>query len=61
VSPGMMEAAGKPQALYVPGYRFHPLRGEDRGFYSVTVTGNNRILFRFVDGHALDIDYVDYH
>jgi proteic killer suppression protein len=57
----MMEAAGKPQALYVPGYRFHPLRGEDRGFYSVTVTGNNRILFRFVDGHALDIDYVDYH
>jgi toxin HigB-1 len=37
------------------------LKGEYRGFYSVTVTGNNRIIFRFVDGNAVDVDYLDYH
>lgn len=36
-----LEAAEKPQALNLPGYRFHQLKGEYRGFYSVTVTGNN--------------------
>ena len=40
-----LEAAEKPQALNLPGYRFHQLKGEYRGFYSVTVTGNNRITF----------------
>ena len=56
-----LEAAEKPQALNLPGYRFHQLKGEYRGFYSVTVTGNNRIIFRFVDGNAVDVDYLDYH
>jgi len=56
-----LEAAETPQALHLPGYRFHQLKGEYRGFYSVTVTGNDRIIFRFVDGHAVDVDYVDYH
>jgi plasmid maintenance system killer protein len=54
-------AAEKPQALNLPGYRFHQLKGEYRGFYSVTVTGNDRIIFRFVDGNAVDVDYLDYH
>jgi proteic killer suppression protein len=56
-----LEAAEKPQALNLPGYRFHQLKGEYRGFYSVSVTGNNRIIFRFVDGNAVDVDYLDYH
>ena len=56
-----LEAAEKPQALNLPGYRFHQLKGEYRGFYSVTVTGNDRIIFRFVNGNAVDVDYVDYH
>ena len=51
-----LETAEKPQALNLPGYRFHQLKGEYRGFYSVTVTGNNRIIFRFVDGNAVDVD-----
>jgi proteic killer suppression protein len=54
-------AAEKPQALNLPGYRFHQLKVTYRGFYSVTVTGNNRIIFRFVDGNAVDVDYLDYH
>jgi proteic killer suppression protein len=56
-----LQAAGKPQALNLPGYRFHQLKSEYRGFYSVTVTGNDRIIFRFVDGNAVDVDYLDYH
>ena len=56
-----LESAEKPQALHLPGYRFHQLKGEYRGFYSVTVTGNDRIIFRFVDGHAVDVDDMDDH
>jgi proteic killer suppression protein len=61
VSLSYLESAEKPQALHLPGYRFHQLKGEYRGFYSVTVTGNDRIIFRFVDGNAVGVDYLDYH
>ena len=44
-----------------PGYRLHPLKGELRGFYAVTVQANWRVIFRFVDGQAVDVDYLDYH
>ncbi len=45
----------------VRGYRLHPLKGELKGFWSVTVSGNWRLIFRFEDGDALDVDLVDYH
>ena len=45
----------------LPGYRLHPLRGEWRGFWAVTVSANWRIVFRFEGGHAWDVDLVDYH
>jgi proteic killer suppression protein len=44
-----------------PGWRLHPLKGELKGFWSVTVSGNWRIVFRFVEGDAFDLDFVDYH
>ena len=44
-----------------PGWRLHPLGGELDGFWSVTVTGNWRIIFRFEDGNASELDYLDYH
>lgn len=44
-----------------PGWRLHALRGEFDGFWSLTVTGNWRLIFRFEAGDASDIDYVDYH
>ena len=56
-----LEAAEIPQALHLPGYRFQQLKSEYRGFYSVTVTGNNSMIFRFVDGHAVDVDDADDH
>ena len=46
----------------VPGLRLHPLKGEFEGFWSVRVTGNWRIIWRFdEDGDATDVDLIDYH
>ncbi len=45
----------------VPGFRLHPLKGELKGFRAVTVRANWRVIFRFVDPDAFDVDYVDYH
>lgn len=47
--------------LDLPGYRLHLLRGDRKGHWSVTISGNWRIVFRFEDGDALDVDLVDYH
>jgi toxin HigB-1 len=44
-----------------PTFRLHPLKGEYKGFWAVTVRANGRVIFRFADGHAGDIDLVDYH
>jgi toxin HigB-1 len=45
----------------VPGFRLHPLKGDLKGFWGVTVRANWRVIFRFVDDAALDVDYIDYH
>lgn len=47
--------------LSVPGYRLHKLRGDLKSSYSIWITGNWRIVFKFEDGIATDIDFVDYH
>jgi len=44
-----------------PGWRLHPLKGDLRGFWSISVSGNWRIVFRFERGMAYDVDLVDYH
>lgn len=45
----------------LPGWRLHALKGTLEGFWSVTVTGNWRIIFRMEGGDAHDVDLVDYH
>ena len=45
----------------IPGFRLHPLKGRMRGHHAVSVTGNWRVTFRFEDGNAVDVDYLDYH
>lgn len=45
----------------MPGWRLHRLSGDLAGFWSLTVTGNWRLIFRFEDGDAFDLDLVDYH
>ena len=47
--------------MNAPGLRLHTLRGNQQGFYAVIVSGNWRVIFRFEDGDALDVDYLDYH
>ncbi len=45
----------------LPGFRLHPLKDEFKGYWAVTVRANWRVIFRFAEGEALDVDYVDYH
>jgi proteic killer suppression protein len=47
--------------MNLPGYRFHPLKGERKGQYAVSVSGNWRLTFRFDGEHAADVDLEDYH
>ncbi len=47
--------------LDLPGYRLHALKGDLQDFYSVTVRVNQRVIFQFEQGEALNVDYVDYH
>ena len=56
-----LDDAGKPSDLDLPGYRLHPLKGNLKGFWSISVSGNWRIVFRFDGGDAYDVDLVDYH
>lgn len=50
-----------PEGMDLPGFRLHPLKGTLKGHYAVSVSGNWRVTFRFEDGHAVDVDYLDYH
>ena len=45
----------------MPGFNLHPLKGDRKAFWAVTVRANWRVIFRFDDGDAQDVDYVDYH
>ena len=57
----LLQGAVQIEDMNPPGFVLHPLTGELRGFWSVRVSGNWRLIFRFVDGHAFDVDLVDYH
>jgi len=57
----VLDAAESPEALNLPGYRLHPLKGELKGFWSVTVRANWRIIFRFEGEDAFDVEMIDYH
>jgi len=57
-----IDEASRPQDVGLfPGWRLHPLKGNLKGFWSVSVSGNWRVIFRFEKGDAFDVDLVDYH
>lgn len=56
-----LDAAGSVADMDLPGFKLHPLKGDLKGFWSVTVRANWRVIFRFADGDTLDVDYLDYH
>jgi proteic killer suppression protein len=53
-----LDVATRPEQLDLPGFRLHPLKGELAG---ITARANWRIIFRFDEGDATDVDLVDYH
>ena len=56
-----LDAARLVSDMDVPGFRLHPLKGGLKGFWAVTVRANWRVIFRFSDHDATDVDFVDYH
>ena len=57
----ILDAAETIEEMDIPGYRLHPLIGKFKGFWSIRVTGNCRIIFRFEQGEAFDVDLIDDH
>ncbi|MCX7557388.1 type II toxin-antitoxin system RelE/ParE family toxin [Xanthomonadaceae bacterium JHOS43] len=56
-----LDTARTIEDMDIPGFRLHPLKGQMRGRWSVTVNGNWRLTFEFRDGNAYVLDYEDYH
>lgn len=57
----VLDAAETPDELDLPGYKPHSLKGDRKGFWSIWVIGNWRVIFRF-DGSDVElVDYLDYH
>ncbi|HEY3303280.1 MAG TPA: type II toxin-antitoxin system RelE/ParE family toxin [Candidatus Binatia bacterium] len=57
----VLNRARKPSDMDLPGFRLHRLKGDLKDFWSVTVRANWRLIFRFEEGHAYDVDLIDYH
>lgn len=56
-----LHAATVIEDMQFPGSGLHKLSGNYEGFHSVVVNGNYRLIFRFRNGNAYDVDYLDYH
>lgn len=56
-----LDAAAYADDMNTPGMRFHYLKGNLEGFYSVSVSGNWRVIFGFEGNDAVLVDYLDYH
>ncbi|MGH6882590.1 type II toxin-antitoxin system RelE/ParE family toxin [Hypericibacter sp.] len=56
-----LDSARRPEALDLPGLRFHPLKGRERGRHAVDAGGNRRLTFGWDGEDAIDLDLEDYH
>jgi proteic killer suppression protein len=56
-----LDKAVGPDDLDISGWRLHPLKGEFDGFWSLTVSGNWRVIFRFEGRDVVSLDYLDHH
>ena len=57
---GLLHGATHAGVMNAPGLGFHPLKGKPKR-WAVSVDENYRVIFRFEGGHALEVDYDDYH
>jgi proteic killer suppression protein len=58
---GVLNAASKPSDMGLPGWNLHPLKGNLKGHWAVSVDGNWRLTFAFEGEDAVLVDYQDYH
>lgn len=56
-----LDTAQSIEDMDLPGFRLHPLKGKEKGRWSIWVNGNWRITFEFHDGNAYVLNYEDYH
>ena len=56
-----LDTAQTIEDMDIPGFRLHPLKGSERGRWSIWVNGHWRITFAFENGNAFVLDYEDYH
>jgi proteic killer suppression protein len=57
----VLNIAAHPGHVDLPGLRFHALTGKAKGYFSVWMDENYRVVFTFKAGHVEEVDYVDYH
>lgn len=57
----LLNRARLPLDMNLPGYRLHELKGNRKETYAVTISGNWRLTFTFIDADASDVDLEDYH
>lgn len=58
---GLLDSATRPEDMNFPGSGLHKLTGNLKDFWAVKVSGNYRIIFRFENENAHDVNYLDYH
>lgn len=56
-----LDASAEPKDMDVPGFGLHAMTGDRKGFWSVVVSRNWRVIFRFEGRDARDVDFIDYH
>jgi len=56
-----LNASSDPKDMDAPGFGLHAMTGDRRGYWSVVVSRNWRVIFRFENGDACDVDFIDYH
>jgi toxin HigB-1 len=56
-----LDASANAEDMNLPGLGLHPLKGYFKGFWAVSISGNWRVVFRFENGRAIEVDYLDYH
>ena len=57
----VLDHADTPEKMDLPGFHLHPMTGDLRGFWSVTVRANWRIIWRYDGADAVDVELIDYH
>ena len=56
-----LEICTHPKQMDLPGLNFHQLKGQKKDYYSLTISGNWRVIFKFDGNNVTDVDYLDYH